>query len=221
MFFAVRARKACLSDINPQVVRTYKAIQSDASLVANLLAGIPHHAQAFNELRQFDPSTCSDAEAAARLIFLMKSCFNGVYRENRAGSFNTPWGGKVFKLPDLPSLLAVQRELQGVAIEQSDFSCVADRAKSGDFVYLDPPYPQRRYRGEFGSHFTASDVERLIRVCHRLDEQSVQVMLSYVVDDRIASALKGWRSVEVRSTRSVASRSRFRGIDKERVFINF
>ena len=103
MFFAVRARKACLSDINPEVARTYKAIQSNAGLVANLLAGIPHNAKAFNALRQLDPFTCSDAEAAARLIFLMKSCFNGVYRENRAGRFNTPWGGKVFKLPDLPS----------------------------------------------------------------------------------------------------------------------
>jgi DNA adenine methylase len=221
LFFALEAQSACLSDINPQVARTYRAIREDARQVARLLSGIPQNEKAFELLRQLDPASCNDAEAAARLIFLMKSCFNGVYRENRIGSFNTPWGGKVFKLPDLHSLLAVQSKLTSVKIDHSDFALVVDRSQKGDFAYLDPPYPQRRYRGEFGSHFADDDVNRLLDVCDQLDRQGVKVMLSYVVERRVATSLRSWRTAEVRPTRSVASNSRFRGEGRERIFMNY
>jgi DNA adenine methylase len=221
MFFALGAKKAFLTDINPQVARTYTAIKYDPIGVAKLLSTIPHDRGAFDRLRQLDPECCTDAEAAARLIFLMKACFNGVYRENNRRQFNTPWGGKVYRLPDMASLIAVQNRLASVDISNCDFEEVVEKTERDDFVYLDPPYPQIRYRGEFGVRFLEQDVERLIGVCEGLDRKGAKVMISYVTDTKLFSALKHWRTIEVHSNRSVASRCQFRGIARERVFLNY
>lgn len=221
MFFALSAQSAYLSDQNIEVVRTYQAIKKSPRQVAELLSGIPHSESAFLKLRQLEPSECTDNEAAARLIFLMKSCFNGVYRENRAGRFNTPWGGKVYKLPDLSTLLNVQKRLAIATIENNDFGQVVGRACTGDFAYLDPPYPQKRYRGEFGSLFSEADVLRLSDTCHELSRNGVQVMVSYVVEPQLARTLKGWRVIEISPIRSVASSSSFRGRSRELVYMNY
>lgn len=221
LFFALSTSNAYISDINPEVVRTYRAIQNNPEDVANYLQSIPHTRQAFEQLRNLSPSECDDTQAAARLIFLMKSCFNGVYRENKSGRFNTPWGGKVFKIPDLHELLAIQKKLAGTNIECNDFEKVLDHSQINDFIYLDPPYPQNRHRGEFGKNFTENDVARFVDVCKKLDKGGVKVMISYVIDENIAHNLKGWRTEEVNPSRSVASNNSFRGTSRELIYTNF
>lgn len=154
----------------------------------------------------------------------MKACFNGVYRTNKAGKFNVPMGSRVYALPSLSDLLAASDLLRGAQVVDGDFEAALKRARSGDFVYLDPPYPSTsRYRGEYGygARFQSDDKNRLIKAALDLAQKGVYVMLSYIHDDEMISQLPGWsfRGESVR--RSVAGGARFRVNTSEMILTNY
>lgn len=220
-FFCVESKDAHISDINIELVRAYQAIKSDPKGVGEYLHSIPHTEDAYYKIRAVDPSGLSDQAAAARFIFLMKSCFNGVYRENKLGKFNTPWGGRVYKLPSLSELVAIQELLENTSISSCDFRDSTRNARKGDFVYLDPPYPQTRYRGEYGRQFSRDDLVDLIRQCHLLSEKGVKVMLSYIDDSFVVDNLKQWNITRASPIRSVAQSGRSRGRVTEILVTNY
>jgi DNA adenine methylase len=221
LYFYLKPKKALISDINFGLTRAYSAIKEDPCSVDVFLKSIPHNRVAYEALRSVDPGMLTEPQAAARFIYLMKSCFNGVYRENKAGKFNTPWGDKVYRLPDRLDLENIKRQLQGTQVKNVDFEQAVSDARSGDFIYFDPPYPQGRYRGEFGRPFTESDLMRLLRVCDELSKRRVKIMLSYVESEFVARQLKGWNVFEISPTRSVAMNVSSRGRSKEIVVTNY
>lgn len=184
LFFAAAPTRAVLSDNNPRLVRTWRAVQRQVEEVVERLCEHRVEEAYFYELRKQDiDRASSDAEVAAWMIYLNKTAFNGLYRVNSKGRFNTPWGRYDNpRICDIPRLMEVSRVLQGVTIELGDFVEVARRAEAGDFVYFDPPYEPLSASSSFRAYtkqgFGADDQRRLRDLALELKGRGVHVLLS-------------------------------------------
>lgn len=207
LFFDAKPKLATIGDINPEVTSTYQAIKTEPEEVTKFLESIPRSQEAYYELRKIDPTGLTPAQRAARLIFLMKSCFNGVYRTNKSGAFNVPFGGKIYAIPESKDILRASALLKNTTIILGDFKKSIASAKSGDFVYLDPPYSDSiRFRGEYGyeGSFLSDEMDRLINACKELDSKGVKVLLSFKQCEKICESLAGWNIKKFEVARSVA-----------------
>lgn len=187
LFFALyRAgliHKAYLSDANRELIDAYIAVRDHTDEILDRLAKYRHTEKFFYQLRERNPWRMRLPNRAARMIFLNKTCYNGLYRVNSKGKFNAPFGR--YKNPnyrDPDNLYAVAEALQHVCINNAPFESILDRAIAGDLVYFDPPYVPLSATANFtGYHrdgFTHEDQMRLRDVAQKLLERSVYVLLS-------------------------------------------
>lgn len=181
---------AVLSDSNPELILCYRVVRNDVeALIEALQAHAPHFndPEYFREIRSWDRrgdfEQRSPVEKAARTIFLNRTCYNGLYRVNKKGQFNAPFG--YYKNPlicDPANLRAVSAALQNVEMYQDDFAGVLGRVQPGDFVYFDPPYDPVSATASFthytDQHFSADEQRRLARVFDQLVAQGCYAMLS-------------------------------------------
>lgn len=224
LFFALPPGKSILGDTNRCVVELYRGIQTDPEGVYKTLQEIPKTKDAYLLLRSLDPNTLTLSQRCARLIFLMKACFNGVYRTNQQGQFNVPMGDKIYALPTLQELRDAQEHLRGTTLKNEDYSATCMYGRAGDLVYLDPPYKQLgRYRGEygFGSKFCENRFEELVSLVHRLDDSGVNVMLSHSFDPMLIDLLPSWQVHQIQIHRSIAGALESRGAVAEIVMTNY
>ena len=178
-----KVRHAVLSDLNAELIDTYLAIRDFVMEVIKLLAEFPYDKEFYYALRAKDPWQMSLPERAARMIYLNKTGYNGLYRVNRQGEFNVPFGRyKSPKYLDKENLLVVSQALQDVEIFCAPFETVLERARPGDWVYFDPPYVPVSQTANFTSYqangFGLSEQERLRDVCIELSQNSVYITLS-------------------------------------------
>src|SRR5437016_6139383 len=153
LFFAVAPRRATLSDANGELVHCWRQVRDDVHGVLDALAGHVYERSRFEAVRALDPLRLSAAERAARFIYLNKTCFNGLWRVNRAGRFNVPIGRyKNPRFHDPTSLIGASHALRGVEIEHAPFEESLARTSPGDFVYLDPPYDPISPTASFASY---------------------------------------------------------------------
>jgi DNA adenine methylase len=217
LFFAVRPTHAVLADVNERLVRTYRGVRDDVETVIQLLKKYPHDSKFFYRFREADADSGTDAEVAAWFIYLNKTGFNGLYRVNRSNRFNVPFGR--YKNPticDEVNLRACSSALAGVELLVEDFEVIVAPAKSGDFVYFDPPYVPLSATSSFTSYtslgFGAADQARLRDTARKLKKRGVHVLLSNssapFVRDLYGS---GFQVIEVSATRSVNSKATARG----------
>lgn len=187
LFFALmrknKIKKAFLSDINYELIETYQAIRDIPDEVLALLRSYPYSKEFFYTLRSRDRNSLSLAERAARMIYLNKTCYNGLYRVNKKGQFNVPFGRyKNPKYYDPENILAVSQSLQGVWLKCASFEIVLQNASPGDFVYFDPPYIPKSPTSSFTSYtsteFSLREHEQLRDVCLELNQRNVKVLLS-------------------------------------------
>lgn len=175
---------ARLSDVNPDLVNTYCCVRDRCSeLIHHLERHQQQHSEAYyyqtRALRPLDP-----IERAARFIYLNKTCYNGLYRENAKGHFNVPMGR--YKNPGIcnPEILtAAATALAQCEIAEASFTQVLDRAEGPeDFVYFDPPYhplsPTSNFTGYSRYAFREAEQRQLRAVCMTLAQRGVKVMLS-------------------------------------------
>lgn len=147
LFFETRAKPSHLSDINKDLISTYRALQTCPEEVHAVLAEWPIERSTFAEVRNAAP--VGDVAIAARFIFLNRTAFGGIWRVNRAGQFNVPFGCKPeTRLPSLVELQATSDALAGVLLEHDDFASVSAET-SAQTVYFDPPYVTTRPAGAF------------------------------------------------------------------------
>jgi len=178
-----KIKHAILSDINAELIDTYLAIRDHVWEVIQLLSEFPYNESFYYQIREKDPWSMSLAERAARMIYLNKTGYNGLYRVNRQGKFNVPFGRyKAPKYLDKDNLLAASLALQHVEILCTPFETVLERAKPGDWVYFDPPYVPVSQTSNFTSYYSNGfgllDQERLRDTCVVLSKRNVYVMLS-------------------------------------------
>lgn len=184
LFFAVRPENGVIADINPELVNLYRSVADDVDKVISYLGEYKNTEEAFYEVRALDWTNLSNAEAASRTIFLNKTCFNGLYRVNKSGQFNVPYGRYASpKIIDDDALRAASALLKDTTIVCGDYKTVLrEHAQCGDFVFLDPPYLPvseysdfRRYTKE---QFYEEDHADLASEVKRLHEIGCHVILT-------------------------------------------
>lgn len=142
LFFSVRPVGGIIADSNPELVNLYQSIADDVDEVLAQLRLYENSEDAFYAARALDVANLSGPEAAARTIFLNRTCFNGLYRVNKSGQFNVPFGRyKNPKIVDEEALRAASALLVNTTIICGDYkSVLQNNAQAGDFIFLDPPY---------------------------------------------------------------------------------
>lgn len=184
LFWHLRPTIAHLSDANRRLVRTYRGVRDNVDQVIDVLRVTPNTAEAFYARRAEDVDAhTNDANVAAWFIYLNKTCFNGLYRVNKKGGFNAPFGSYVNPtICDAENLAACSSALNGVDIQHGSYLDVESRAKEGDFVYFDPPYVPVSDSANFTSYtadgFTHADQVALSQLARRLRARGGHVMLS-------------------------------------------
>lgn len=183
---ALGHRPTLLNDANPDLIAAYLTVRDRVEVLMIRLDALraAHNEEQFYAVRALDPGRLSPLERAARLIYLNKTCFNGLWRVNRSGQFNTPSGGYVDPpLFDRGQFLAVSRVLQGSVIECGDYATFLDRhARAGDFVYLDPPYIPAGVYSDFKRYtkeqFRGADQMQLAEIYNELIRRGAYPVLS-------------------------------------------
>ncbi|MFC1706730.1 DNA adenine methylase [Planctomycetota bacterium] len=222
--FELAPRAAVVNDDNWWLIEAFLAIRDNWEAVAAALDSYPNTKADFLRIRQIDPGSRPRVERAAQLIYLNKTCFRGLFRVNRKGQFNVPYGNYRRRYYDPENLAAVSQALRSVEIRHGDFELGVDGASQGDFLYFDPPYYRLGGHSDFNRYtrhqFRQSDHHRLAAVCRELDRHSVGWMLSNSNTAFVRELFCGFRIVEVNSRREINLSSKDRNI-KELLIANW
>jgi len=229
LFFALRPAEATLSDVNPELIDCYVAVQKHVDRLVVALEGHEYDERLYYEVREQDPATLDLPSRAARTIYLNKTGYNGLYRVNRAGRFNVPFGRYTnpgFRSPDsVDNLRACSRALRGAKLAVRDFAQVVRHARKGDFVYFDPPYVPLSETSAFTSYaaggFGPAEQERLAEIVGELTDRGVLVMLSNSDAPAVRALYAKYRIDVVTASRSINSRATGRGKVREVVVRNY
>ncbi len=217
VFFHLQPNQAVLTDINPELINVYQCIQTSVEAVIDGLQVHQkfHHQTYYYQIRatQFaDP-----IERAARFIYLNKTCFNGLYRENSQGQFNVPMGRyKNPKICDAPLLRRAAVVLQNSCLAVRSFTDILEYATNAqDFVYFDPPYYPISATSNFTNYsrysFGDREQQQLAAVFTELANRGVKVMLSNSDCPVIRDLYKDFYIYPISATRSINSNSQKRG----------
>ena len=217
LFFDLCPNNAILSDLNAELTNCYIAVRDAPEEVLKILKEKPVNSKTFYKIRKLNPSKLNNIERAARLIYLNKTCYNGLYRVNKHGQFNTPYSKNDNVRVYTPNIiLKASMALRSANIVQGDFELILlKNASSGDFAYLDPPYPPvgrysdfTRYTRDF---FYRKDHLRLAKVVEELDNRNCSFVLSNARHPLILKIYSRFRKIEVQAPRYISSRGDKRG----------
>lgn len=228
LYFHLQPEDAVISDVNERLISAYTAIRDELpALMERLELHAKKHSrdhyyrcrERFNQARSM-----SNVERAALMIYLNKTCFNGLYRENRRGEFNVPIGSyvnpTVFREENL---IAVSQQLQHTDIRVQSFEHVLKTAKAGDFVYFDPPYVPLSATSSFtsyvGAGFDLQMQQRLAEVFTELAHRGCYVFLSNSDSPVVRELYRGWRMETVRAGRAINSKASGRNAVNELLVI--
>lgn len=184
LFFSLKPENAIIADSNPELINMYLQVAHNVDDVIECLQKYENTSEMFYEVRSLDWHTLSKAEAAARTIYLNKTCFNGLYRVNRNGQFNTPFGKyKNPKICDTDALRLASEALKKADILCGDYILVLEHyAQPGDFVFLDPPYLPISENSDFKRYtkeqFYEDDHVELAKMISTLHERGCYVILT-------------------------------------------
>ncbi|WP_239331521.1 Dam family site-specific DNA-(adenine-N6)-methyltransferase [Frankia sp. CiP3] len=182
VYFELRPATSALSDANGELITCFRQVRDSPLEVMGLLDTMPNTPEYFESVRRQKPADLSDLERAARVIYLNKTSFRGLWRVNKKGEFNTPYGAYDRPYYNQNTLLRASKALTNATIIEADFETALDQAGPGDWVYLDPPYVPlggwadfKRYTpGQFGEN----DHVRLCEAMRRADSQGAFVTLT-------------------------------------------
>jgi DNA adenine methylase len=216
VLFALEPRRAFISDINETLINTYRCVKDRVGDVIEELGGFEANEEMYYAVRALDPQKLSPVEDAARFIYLNRTCFNGLYRVNRSGKFNVPFGR--YKNPTICNtqrLLSVSEALEGVDIRVRDVFSLGRDVRKGDLVYLDPPYDPISPTASFTSYaktpFAKEEQKKLARLFKALAGKGAYVILSNSDTPFINELYQDFRIDKVSARRAINSRSDRRG----------
>jgi len=213
LFFYLKPIDAIISDSNPELVNLYISIRDNVDRVISLLKDYEKRntPSEFYEIRQLHWQSLDKNDAAARTIYLNKTCFNGLYRVNKKGQFNVPYGK--YKNPNIcdeVNLRNVSFELRNTKILEGDYKEVLRRnACEGDFIFLDPPYLPistfsdfKRYTKE---QFYEEDHQELAAMVHALVNKGCHVIHTNSNHPLVHELYKGYQIQIVNTKRNINS----------------
>ncbi len=233
MLFNMQPNIAYINDINSDLILVYKVIKNDVESLIYALTEYKNEAEFFYSVRDWDRDkekyeSLTDIERAARIIYLNKTCYNGLYRVNNAGEFNSPFGN--YKNPNIvnaPVLRAVNSYFNNATIHftSTDYAEVLDSIPKGTFVYLDPPYDPVSTTSSFTGYskggFTQADQIRLRKCCDELNKRGIKFMLSNSSTEFIHEQYAAYNITIVQAKRAINSVASKRGDVDEVVVRNY
>jgi DNA adenine methylase len=226
VFFDLRPDNALLLDSNFELINFYQVVKNNLDELLHDLEKHRNEKIYYYEVRSLDSTQMGSIERASRFLFMNKTCFNGLWRVNKKGKFNVPFGG--YKNPnfrDRENLYMVSVALQNTEVICSDFSSVLEYATPGSFVYLDPPYHPLSETSNFTSYtkdsFGKEEQICLADVFRELDERNCNVMLSNSDTEFIWSLYKDFDITVVYARRTINSKGNKRGPVSELVIRNY
>lgn len=184
MFFALQPKNAIIADSNPELINMYREVAANIDEVIRYMRKYENTSEMFYAVREQEWTQLPKAEAAARTIFLNRTCFNGLYRVNKQGKFNVPYGKYSNpKICDEDGLKAASEALKKAEILCGDYLLVLDHyAQPGDFVFLDPPYLPISEYADFKRYtkeqFYEEDHVELAKIIMRLHERGCHIILT-------------------------------------------
>lgn len=215
VFFAVRHRiDGCphLSDLNEELINTWSVVRDRPDqLFRELQAYTGRGGEAdYYQVRAAAPT---DAVArAARFVYLNQTAWNGLWRVNRWGVFNVPWGAREFRGLERSTLRTVTTALRAAEIRAADFRTALETAQAGDFVYLDPPYlpisDTSKFSGYTERRFRLADLADLAHLCGELSERGVYWIVSNRDTSIVRDLFRSAQIVSLTTRRSVAAQNR-------------
>ena len=238
-------RRAVVNDINPRLINTYRVVRDKPFALVDALREIQSEYRALgddceaqkqyylNVRSRFNAGSLPELQEAAYMVFINRTCFNGLYRENSKGGFNVPFGRYANPtICDAELILADSELLQRVEILQGDFSDTADYVNGYTFVYFDPPYRPLDATSSFNSYvkeaFDDNEQQRLRDYFVRLSEEGCLEMLSNsdgrgrnAEDSFFDDLYRGYAIERVRAKRSINANPAKRGVLTELLIMNY
>lgn len=234
VIFDLLPNKAVINDLNNELINVYKVIKDNPDELIDLLKEHTNNnnKEYFYKVRELDRQTnydtLSDIYKASRTIYLNKTAYNGLYRVNKSGQFNTPWGRyKNPKILDADNILAMNKYFNECDIEilNVDYKEALNYVSKGDFVYLDPPYLPISSSSAFTSYtadgFGIQQQEELKNTCDVLNNQGVKFLLSNSYHQFLLDLYKDYNIKIVEARRSVNSKGHKRGKIREILVRNY
>lgn len=220
-----RFTRAVLNDWNPELVNAYRVVRDFVEELIEQLALYEINKETFEELRKTDPNDLSPVRRAARTIFLNKTCFNGLYRLNKKGHFNAPWGS--YKNPKVLNEAVLRNCSEALnrfaVLHNKDFAETVKTAKFGDVVYFDPPYvplnPTSNFLNYTSDGFSWTDQRRLALCFRELVDRGVAVIASNSDTPQVHELYEGFERHIVQARRSINSKGNKRGPINEVVIV--
>ena len=209
LFFHLQPLGAVVSDLNEDLVLLYRTIRDDVDALIEELQQHPYDKDHYYAMRALDPETLSPVMRAARILYLNRTCFNGLYRVNRRGQFNVPFGRYSNpRICDEDRLRAVANVLTDTNVIHGSYEGTISEARGGDFVYFDPPYQPLTPTANFTSYTKADfgeDAQVQLRDAFaELDRRGVKCMLSNSHTPLICDLYKDFHIETVTAPRAIA-----------------
>lgn len=232
VLFELQPEKAIINDFNGELINTYRVIKTNVNTLIEDLKKHRNDPDYFYQVRSKDRSAAfeqlTDVERASRIIYLNKTCYNGLYRVNNTGQYNTPFGK--YKNPNIVNeavLKAVSRYLNGckIKITNGDYAAVLRNIPGDSFVYLDPPYhplsSSANFTGYVKGGWGEDQQTRLKHVCDRLTAKKIKFLLSNSATAFIKNLYKDYTIDIITANRAVNSDSSKRGAVEEFLIRNY
>lgn len=234
LFFDIAPKEAVINDFNGELINSYIQIKNNPTQLIELLKGHQesNNKEYYLEVRSADRderiNSMNDIERAARILYMLRVDFNGLYRVNSKNQFNVPYGKyKNPKIVDEESIYEISKYLNDneILILNGDFEQAVQEAQEGDFVYFDPPYIPLNETSSFTSYthegFTYEDQVRLRDLVKELDSRGVYVMLSNSSSPISYELYKEFNIYDVSATRTNGASKASRGKIKEILVTNY
>lgn len=232
VLFHLQPKKAIINDFNKELINVYSVIKNNVDELIKELAQYKNEEEFYYSIRNLDRQEgfkeMSDIKRASRVIYLNKTCYNGLYRVNNAGEFNTPFGR--YKNPNIvnePTLRAVHSYLNenDIVINSGDYSLILQDLPKNSFVYLDPPYhpltESSNFTGYIQGGWNKEDQIRLREYCDMLTKNKISFLLSNSCTAFIKEQYQNYNIQVVQASRSINSVATKRGNVEEVLITNY
>ena len=233
LFFALQPQSACINDVNYELIRVYTVIKNDVDALIEQLKQFQNNKDQFYEIRSWDRNKdkythLSDIEKAARIIYLNRTCFNGLFRVNASGEFNVPFGN--YANPNIvnePVLRAISFYFNNseIVFNAVDYAEILKNLPDNAFVYLDPPYDPVSVTANFTSYtkdgFSRDEQIKLRKCCDELNERGIKFMLSNSATDFICDQYSKYNIEIISAKRLVGADASKRGRIQEVIVRNY
>ena len=235
LLFHLQPKKAVINDINSELMNLYQVIKDNVEELIKDLAKHKNEADYFYDIREWDRdkekySGLSNIEKASRIIYLNKTCYNGLFRVNQQGEFNTPFGH--YKNPNIVNdavlrAVSIYFNKSDIVFKCGDFEEAVKGIRKGSFVYFDPPYDPVSNSANFTGYdkggFNQNEQTKLKALCDKLDDKGVKFLLSNSATSFIFDLYndRGYKIEIVKAKRAINSQADKRGEVSEVLVRNY